>query len=87
MRVSPRSSSPRSVATERSRVPTSTGSPRVVGATTVPVIASGGVGRVDHLRTLADLRRDGRGLGGAIVGRALYEGTVDLGEALAVLAS
>jgi phosphoribosylformimino-5-aminoimidazole carboxamide ribotide isomerase len=60
---------------------------RVVEATAVPVIASGGVGRVDHLRALADLRRDGRGLGGAIVGRALYEGTVDLGEALAVLAS
>jgi phosphoribosylformimino-5-aminoimidazole carboxamide ribotide isomerase len=44
------------------------------------VVASGGVA------DLADLRRIGRaGLAGAIVGRALYEGRIALGEALALV--
>ena len=58
----------------------------VLEATGVPVIASGGVGRLEDLLGLADLRAGGRGLAGAIVGRAIYERTVDLAEALAVLA-
>jgi phosphoribosylformimino-5-aminoimidazole carboxamide ribotide isomerase len=58
----------------------------VLAATDVDVIASGGVGTVDHLRQLADLRVGERRLAGAILGRALYEGTVDLRDALAVLA-
>lgn len=48
-----------------------------------PVIASGGVGSVDHLLELA---RSGV-LAGAVVGRALYTGAVDLGAALERLAS
>lgn len=43
----------------------------------VPVIASGGVGTIDHIRRLR-----GTCVWGVIVGRALYEGTVDLAEAL-----
>ncbi len=43
----------------------------------VRVIASGGVGELDHLRRLAAL-----GVEGAIVGRAIYEGAVDLAEAV-----
>jgi phosphoribosylformimino-5-aminoimidazole carboxamide ribotide isomerase len=58
----------------------------VLAATDVDVIASGGVGTVDHLRQLVDLRVGERRLAGAILGRALYEGTVDLRDALAVLA-
>jgi phosphoribosylformimino-5-aminoimidazole carboxamide ribotide isomerase len=46
------------------------------------VIASGGVGTVDHLRQLAGLSVDGASLAGVIVGRALYEGVFTLGEAL-----
>ena len=46
----------------------------------VRVIASGGVAELDHLRRLAAL-----GVEGAIVGRAIYEGTVDLAEAVAEL--
>ena len=42
------------------------------------LIYSGGVGTLDHLRTLAELRLDG--LGGVIVGRALYEGRFTVGE-------
>jgi phosphoribosylformimino-5-aminoimidazole carboxamide ribotide isomerase len=55
----------------------------VLGGTHLDVIASGGVGTADHLRRLAELESEGRTLSGVIVGRALYEGTVDLGEGLA----
>lgn len=48
----------------------------------VPVIASGGVGSIEHIRRLT-----GIGVWGAIVGRSLYEGAVDLREALAVAGS
>lgn len=55
----------------------------VLAATTVPVIASGGVGSLDDLRTLAALESAGRTLSGAIVGRALYEGAFGVAEAVA----
>src|SRR5262245_46649423 len=45
----------------------------------VPVIASGGVGNLEHIRTLLALP-----IWGVIVGRSLHEGRLDLGEALAV---
>jgi phosphoribosylformimino-5-aminoimidazole carboxamide ribotide isomerase len=45
--------------------------------TPVPVIASGGVGTLDHLRALAR-----RGVAACIVGRALYEGAFTLDEAI-----
>ena len=48
----------------------------------VGIIASGGIGTVGHLRTLADLVVDGKRLAGAIMGRALYEGAFTLAEAL-----
>jgi phosphoribosylformimino-5-aminoimidazole carboxamide ribotide isomerase len=44
----------------------------------VPVLASGGIGTLDHLRTLAVLP----GVEGAIVGRALYEGAFTLADAV-----
>ena len=47
----------------------------------MPVIASGGVASLDDLRALAAAPK----LAGAIVGRALYDGRVDLREALNVL--
>jgi len=43
-----------------------------------PVIASGGVGSLDDLRALA-----ARGIAACIVGRALYDGTFTLDEAIA----
>jgi phosphoribosylformimino-5-aminoimidazole carboxamide ribotide isomerase len=57
----------------------------VLGATAVPVIASGGVGALGDLERLAAVRVDGRGLAGAIVGRALYEGRFDIEQARAAL--
>src|SRR5918998_3721209 len=56
----------------------------VLAATTLDVVASGGVGSLDHLRALAALDVDGRGLAGAIVGRALYEGAFLLSDAVEV---
>jgi len=45
----------------------------------MPILASGGVGRVEDLRRLAAIS----GVVGAIVGRALYTGAIDLREASA----
>ena len=49
-------------------------------ATRVPIVASGGVGTVDHLHALRGLPVEG-----VIVGRALYDGTVTLHAALAAV--
>jgi phosphoribosylformimino-5-aminoimidazole carboxamide ribotide isomerase len=45
----------------------------VLEATDLPVIASGGVGTLEDLAALRQLRAGGRSLAGAIVGRAIYE--------------
>ncbi len=58
----------------------------LLAATTVAVIASGGVGTAEHLRALAAVSVEGRTLHGAIVGRALYDGTVTLADALTAVA-
>jgi len=52
-------------------------------AVTIPVIASGGVASLDDLRAL----KAAAALDGVISGRALYDGRIDLGEAIAVLAA
>ena len=51
------------------------------------VIASGGVGSAAHLRALAALGRDSKPLLGAIVGKALYDGSLTIDEALAAAQS
>ena len=48
----------------------------------LPVIASGGVTTLEDVRTLAAESRNQPKLIGAIIGRALYEGTIQLSEAL-----
>lgn len=58
----------------------------VLGATSLEVIASGGVGTLADLVALDDLEVEGRRLAGAIVGTALYEGRVDVVEAVRSLA-
>jgi phosphoribosylformimino-5-aminoimidazole carboxamide ribotide isomerase len=52
----------------------------MAGASAVPVIASGGIGNLEHLLSLLVL--EPLGVGGVIVGRALYDGRVELAEAL-----
>ena len=54
---------------------------RAVSQTSIPVIASGGVGALSHLAELAAVV----GLNGVIVGKALYETKFSVSEALAVL--
>jgi phosphoribosylformimino-5-aminoimidazole carboxamide ribotide isomerase len=54
---------------------------RAVAATSVPVIASGGVSSIDDLVALSAIP----GLGGIITGKAVYEGRFTVAEALAVL--
>lgn len=54
----------------------------MVQALSIPVVASGGVTTVDHLQRLAEI-----GCEGAIVGKALYEGLLDLPAALAATRS
>ena len=51
-------------------------------AVSIPVIASGGVSSIADLQALKSF---GAPLNGAISGRALYDGAIDLGEALKVM--
>lgn len=46
---------------------------------TIPVIASGGITNLDDIRALCESGEEG--IFGAITGRAIYEGTIDLAEA------
>lgn len=63
---------------------------RLLAATAIPVVASGGVGRLEDLITLSsivvDIGDDRRRFAGVIVGRALYEGVFTLTDALAATA-
>jgi phosphoribosylformimino-5-aminoimidazole carboxamide ribotide isomerase len=52
----------------------------VAASTDVPVVASGGVGTLEHLRALRELPIEG-----VIVGRAIYEGAFTVAEALRVV--
>src|SRR5262249_56116015 len=51
----------------------------MMASVSLPVIASGGVCSLDHVRQLVKA-----GSPGCIIGRALYEGSLDLSEALAL---
>ena len=50
--------------------------------TSVPVIASGGVASIDDIHAL---RADDSGIDGVITGRAIYDGRLDLVQALQVM--
>ncbi len=50
----------------------------IAGAVSVPVIASGGVSSLSDIRVLDS----GKRIAGAVIGRALYDGRIDLAEAL-----
>jgi len=53
---------------------------RLIAEVNVPIIASGGISKLEHLRRL-----EGLGVEGAIIGKALYTGDIDLREAIAAL--
>lgn len=48
-------------------------------AVAVPIIASGGISNLADIRALCEVQQEG--IMGAIIGRALYEGDIDLAEA------
>jgi phosphoribosylformimino-5-aminoimidazole carboxamide ribotide isomerase len=50
---------------------------RLLTEANVPVIVAGGISRLEHLRRLKEL-----GVEGAIIGKALYTGDIDLAEAI-----
>lgn len=51
---------------------------QLIGAVSVPVVASGGVTTLEDVKNVKSI-----GAAGAIIGRSLYEGTIDLKEAIA----
>jgi len=60
----------------------------LAAAVKIPIIASGGITTLDHIRELADLADLAgfaglAGVKGAIIGKALYEGRLSLSEAIA----
>ncbi|MBB4266944.1 1-(5-phosphoribosyl)-5-[(5-phosphoribosylamino)methylideneamino]imidazole-4-carboxamide isomerase [Roseospira visakhapatnamensis] len=55
----------------------------IAGRLTTPVILSGGIASLEDVRAVANHRRSG--IVGLISGRALYDGRIDLAQALAVL--
>jgi len=57
----------------------------ILTATVADVIASGGVGTLSDLRALSKVASGGRHLSGVIAGKAIYEGRISVGEAVAVL--
>ena len=59
----------------------------VLEATSLQVIASGGVGSVADIETLCSLRAAGRSLAGVIVGKALHDGLFSIEEAIAACAA
>jgi phosphoribosylformimino-5-aminoimidazole carboxamide ribotide isomerase len=62
--------------------PNVTATAALANAVSIPVIGSGGVSSLEDLRAL---KTSGAPLDGAISGRALYDGAIDLAEALKVL--
>jgi phosphoribosylformimino-5-aminoimidazole carboxamide ribotide isomerase len=56
---------------------------KVLSVTSLPVVASGGVGGASDLTALARIEVGGRRLAGAIVGRALLSGALSMREAVA----
>ena len=55
---------------------------KLAQAVTTPVFASGGVSTLDDIRKLKEI--EGDGVIGAVIGRALYEGSFTLAEALKI---
>jgi phosphoribosylformimino-5-aminoimidazole carboxamide ribotide isomerase len=59
----------------------------LLAATALPVVASGGVSRLEDLVALAEMQAAGRRLAGAIVGKAIVEGRLTVEEGIAACAA
>jgi phosphoribosylformimino-5-aminoimidazole carboxamide ribotide isomerase len=53
-------------------------------AVSIPIVASGGVSTIDDINNLLEIEH--KGVSGVITGRALYEKTLDLKDAIRVAA-
>ena len=62
--------------------PNMDGLKEVLKSTRMKVVVSGGVSTLDDVRKLKDLESEG--LAGIIIGKALYEGKIDLAEAIKI---
>jgi phosphoribosylformimino-5-aminoimidazole carboxamide ribotide isomerase len=60
--------------------PNLAGIAEIAAAASIPVVASGGITTLEDIHRLARLN-----IAGCIIGRALYEGTIDLSEAIKVV--
>ena len=58
---------------------------RLAQAVSIPVIASGGVSTLDDVKALCAVEKEG--ITGAIIGRALYDGAIDLAAAQQIAAA
>ena len=85
MPAPPRSSTPTSSATARSQGANVAATAALARRLKTPVIASGGIASLDDIAALKAHENDG--IAGAILGRALYDGRVDLAAALALAAA
>jgi phosphoribosylformimino-5-aminoimidazole carboxamide ribotide isomerase len=56
---------------------------KLAAAVHIPIIASGGVTNLDDIKSLCTVADEG--VAGLIIGRALYEGVIDLASAQAVV--
>jgi phosphoribosylformimino-5-aminoimidazole carboxamide ribotide isomerase len=56
----------------------------IAQASSIPVIASGGITNMEDIRALKAVAMTGAGILGAITGRAIYEGTLDVADAQAL---
>jgi len=52
----------------------------MLNAVSIPIIASGGIGNLEHVKQLLEMKNNQ--IIGAITGKAIYEGTLDFKEAL-----
>jgi len=53
---------------------------RIIRSTSMQVVAGGGIRSLDDLKALSGLKQDG--LAGVVIGKALYEKTIDLKQAI-----
>ncbi len=60
---------------------------RLLATTPIPVIASGGVGTLEHLVTLAEVEAGGRRFEGVIAGRAIYEQAFTVSQGRSAIAA
>ena len=80
MLASARSCAPTYRVTARSPDPTTISCAALVAIAGDGIIAAGGIASIDHIRNLNYI-----GVGGVVIGRALYTGDIDLAEAVNVI--